>query len=266
MTIKQSTNKYFNMHIKVFKKSFKLNKPLSQSILEFTEYISLIVLLILFLYTSVRFFIAVLPLFLSLDKITNISDLVTDESLMSIIMQQFSLLDTFLIKTISLLVITALLLSFILAFFNSMIVAHVHKNHWNVHKFLKILLVYAVLTLTYFGAMFAMLYYMLNILLLAILIISLTFIYSYMLLIFQLSIEDISLLKYLKKGLINCIRLHRTIPIIVIGFIVFVLVIVVCAFMALLLKQYVILLLLPLIVLWNIWMLNYQYHILYYIK
>jgi len=258
--------KYLNMHIKIFKKSFKLNRPILQSLLELAKYISLAVLLVLFLYVSIKFFTAVLPLLSSLDKISNINDFIADTSLVNIIMQQSNLLSLFVIKIILLLILTALVLSFILAIFNSIIITHVHNKRWNSKKFLKMLIAYSIITLIYFTIMFIILYYMLNIFILAISLILITMIYSYILLIFQLSVDNVSLLKYLKKGLVNCFKLHKTLPIIIIGVFVLAIILIICAFLAILLKQYVLIVMLPLIILWNIWMLNYQYHILHYVE
>lgn len=266
MKIKQSMIKYKNMHVKVFKKSFKLNKPLSQALLELAKYISIVLLFILFLYVSIRFFISVMPVLASLDSIGSSDNFIANESIITTIMQQSTLLDLFLIKLTVLLIITALLLSFILALFNSFIVAYTHNNKWSSKKFIKILLVYSVLTLIYFTIMFISVYYMLNILMLTLLLVLVTMIYSYVLVIFQLSIEDIPLIKYLKKGIFNCFKLHKTIPVLFVGLVIFIIIIFIIIIMAALVKQYVLLLLLPLIILWNIWMLNYQYHILHHVK
>ena len=139
MTIRQHMDNYLNMHIKSFKKSFKLNNPISQLLLELGKYFSLLVLLFLFLYIIVRFFISVLPLLTSIDKLHSVDDFINNPSLISTIMQQSTLLSAFLIKTIILLLLTALFLSFILAIFNSLIVAKISNSKWYFKKFIKII-------------------------------------------------------------------------------------------------------------------------------
>ncbi len=266
MTIKQRMNNYLIMHLKVFKKSNKLNKPLSQIFLTLAKYVSLLLLLILFIFILVRLFIGVLPLLSSIDKMSGAEDFITNPSLINAILEQSSLLTGFVLKAILLLIFIALMLSLLLAFFNSVLITRINNTKWNVKQFLKMLLVYSIITMIYFILLFLMLYYMSDMVLLAILSIILTLIYSYIIVMFQIALENISLLNYLKKGILNCLKLHKTLPVIIVGLIALVVVILISAFASILLKKYIILLLLPLLLLLDIWVLNYQYQILKYTK
>jgi hypothetical protein len=262
MTLRQSTDRYLGMHIKAFKKSFKLNRFISPFLLELAKYIFLALLLMLFLYISIRLFIAVLPLLSSLDKINTVDDFLNNESVVNIILQQSTLLSSFLINFLLLLLLIIIILSFILAIFNSLIITRLTNTHLSIKKFWKIYVVYIIVTLIYFILLFILLYLILDIILLASLLLLLTLTYSYILLVFQLSLEDISLFRYIKRGLFNCVRLHLSIPALIIGLLFLIGIFFICAIITLILKQYVVIVLLPLIALWNIWMLNYIYKIL----
>jgi hypothetical protein len=255
-------SKYYRMHVHAFRKGTNIRKPWQALLLELAKFFLITLLLVLFLYILARVFVGATPLLTTLNQIETLEDTSANEALIEQALQQGYLLDIFKIRLVALIISLVLFLGAILALFNTMIMERLRDRKWNRKRFMKLFYIYTILSAIYFLVTFVFLYKLVNMTALAIMMALFTFIYLYMLLIFAVSIDDRSIWKDIQYGILNCIRIHRTIPALFLGFFVVIGIFVISGIIALLVKGYAVIILIILLSSWSVWMKNYQDYVL----
>jgi len=248
---------YMHMQKNALKKSLNVPKPLRVMSLALGQYLSMLLLFTLFIIIFVAIFKKLLPLFSSLDEVKSLG--LNSTTLDQVILQRH-LLNAFIFKTVLLIVLTLIIFSALMALFNMLIMDVLKGGRWHVTKFIRLFYVYIALTLIFFGLIISSLLLLDNIVIMAYLVVILALLYSYALVIFQVSIGTrINFWRDVTYGMHNCIRLHKTLPPLIVGLPVLAALLLIVGVTALLLEEYSVILLVPVLLLWNIWMINYEY-------
>ncbi|MGV8171422.1 MAG: hypothetical protein ACP5OA_01885 [Candidatus Woesearchaeota archaeon] len=253
--------KYLRIQIHAFKKGTSVHKFLYATLLELAKFVSILLLFVIFLFAMANIFNAVVPLLTSLSQAAGAS-LSINEELIEQTLQQKYLLDIFIVRILALILIFIIAVSAVIALFNTMIMERLRNKKWNLKRFMKLFYIYSALSLLYFSATFLFMHNLAEFTAMAITTAILTMIYLYLLPIFAMSIDDRKIWKDIKHGILSAIRVHRTIPTLIIGFLVFLGILAISELMLLLINTYAVILFMILLAMWSVWMKNYQDHVL----
>jgi hypothetical protein len=250
--------RYFKRQSNALKKSLLMKNFIKITLIELGKYLSMLLLLMLFLFFFARILIGVLPFFTSLDQLNDLSDTPEVDAALSQVLQQKNILDLFTIRIVALTLIFALLLSIILALFNTLILDRLRNTKFQKKRLVKLFYIHSVLTIVYFTISFLLIYQLVDITSIVIMTIIFTLIYSYLIFIFKLSVGEGSIWKDVKHGLINSIRIHYIFPAFLMGILVLLGMLSICGLFVWLFGIYASIVLLLFVALWSVWITHYH--------